>query len=193
MSSTTFTPIELDAFKEVGNIGSGNAATSLSELLNCRVGLEVSQVEILPMKNIMENIGFEEDGIHSITNMLTGDLNGFFWFLVKKEDSKVFYEILLGDPNAEDPSVIQEVGNIVGGNYLRALSEMLNITINLEPPEFVSPFDSFLTKQKQVELKLGGILLVQNQLTINEKTFNLFVSTVLEEESLNKVLKLLGL
>ncbi len=193
MSSATFTEIELDAFQEVGNIGSGNAATSLSQLLNCPVGLEVSKVTILPMQNLAQNMGFVESETLSLTNMLTGDLNGFFWFLVKKSDLKVFYELLLGTPDADDPSVVQEIGNIVGGNYLRALSEMLGVTINLEPPQFTSPIDSFLNQQKQVELKLGGILLVHNKLTIEDKTMDLCVSTVLEEDSLKEVLKRLGL
>ena len=36
----------LDLLKEIGNIGSGNAATSLSQMINMKVDMQVPNIEV---------------------------------------------------------------------------------------------------------------------------------------------------
>ena len=39
--------LELDTLREIGSIGTGNAATALSSLLQCEVRIEMPEVRIL--------------------------------------------------------------------------------------------------------------------------------------------------
>ncbi|HCI30102.1 MAG TPA: CheY-P-specific phosphatase CheC, partial [Fervidobacterium sp.] len=43
---------QLDAIKEVGNIGTGNAATALSMMLDKKVDISVPQVKVIPISKI---------------------------------------------------------------------------------------------------------------------------------------------
>ena len=49
--------IYLDALKEIGNIGAGTAATSLSKLLNRRVNMNVPEIKILSFNEVETVVG----------------------------------------------------------------------------------------------------------------------------------------
>ena len=188
-----FTPLQLDAIKELGNIGSGNAATSLSVLLNKPVNLEVGEVQIIPVDGFFERLSFSEAESLSLANELSEDLHGFFWLLIEKKHVGSLCETLTGMPGYEDPSVMEEISNILGGNYINALSQLLNLTIDMAPPKFLEPATEFLSQQKQVELGLEGVLFIQNTLTIDGEKMDVFLSTILDKPSLDKVLEVFGL
>ena len=57
---TNLTPFQLDAIREVGNIGAGHAATVLSQLLNKRVAMSVPKVNILPLAEACDVVGGPE-------------------------------------------------------------------------------------------------------------------------------------
>lgn len=52
MEHLKFTPIQLDALKEIFNIGAGNAATSLSILINNNIEMSVPCVNIVDFNTI---------------------------------------------------------------------------------------------------------------------------------------------
>lgn len=52
MENLKLTPIQLDAFKEIFNIGAGNAATSLSILINNNIEMSVPYVNIIDFNTI---------------------------------------------------------------------------------------------------------------------------------------------
>ena len=47
-------PVQLDVLKEIGNIGSGNAATALSQLLNRCIDMQVPQVRLMDVADAIE-------------------------------------------------------------------------------------------------------------------------------------------
>lgn len=57
---------KLDVLKEVGNIGSGNAATALSRLLNKPVDMGVPKVQMLPFEEIADKVGGNEQLVVAI-------------------------------------------------------------------------------------------------------------------------------
>jgi len=57
MMIKNLTPMQLDAIREVGNIGAGHAATVLSQLLKQRVSMTVPQVNILPLNEACNVVG----------------------------------------------------------------------------------------------------------------------------------------
>ena len=50
--------VQLDVLKEIGNIGSGNAATALSKLVNKKIDMEVPRVKILEFKEVTDEALF---------------------------------------------------------------------------------------------------------------------------------------
>lgn len=60
MSREEFNDIELDAIKEVINIGAGNAATAISGLINKKVNMTVPKINILSFDEIFGDLDAEK-------------------------------------------------------------------------------------------------------------------------------------
>ena len=78
-NSNRLTSMEIDVLGEIGNIGSGNAATALSEMLGHPINIDVPEVIILDYDNMMKPIESIDDlddmdrsAIVEIGNILMG-------------------------------------------------------------------------------------------------------------------------
>ncbi len=133
--------IHFDVLKEVGNIGSGNAATALAQLIQDKVNMEQPQTELIQIENISDIVGGAETIVTAILITLEGDIEGMMMFMLDHSSAGNLSNILLKDIDEEtinenklDESAIKESGNIIAGAYLRALSKLLNITIEPSIP-----------------------------------------------------------
>ena len=68
MDYRNLSPMQLDALKEVFNIGSANAATSLSLLLNRKIDMGVPNIKIIRLEEILEGLLKELCNINSINS-----------------------------------------------------------------------------------------------------------------------------
>ena len=51
------TPTQLDALREIGNVGAGNSATALSQIINHRIDMNVPEVSIVPLTEVPDLVG----------------------------------------------------------------------------------------------------------------------------------------
>jgi len=186
--STAFTALHLDAFREIGNIGSGNAATALSTLLGSTIDLDVGLVELLPIEACYQFFGFSPDEMTSVTHGLSEGLNGFFWFTIAKADQHLLTDKLTMGMDIDPLQVLPEISNILAGSYLMALSSMLNMFIDLHPPSF-EPITRILDHATVFHPQ---VLIIQNKLLFEDQTVNCFINTVLDNASLERMLSALG-
>lgn len=132
MSYQEFNALQLDALREVGNIGAGNAATALSQLLNRKVDMTVPAVNIVPFSDVFSRIGAEDIAIGVIVRVL-GDTPGNILFVFEKEVALNIIESLTGMRDEEfgelGSSVLCEIGNIVSGSYMNAIAKFTNLVI----------------------------------------------------------------
>lgn len=132
MSFLKFSPMQLDALKEVGNIGAGNAATALSQLLNKKVDMTVPAVNIVPFDEIFSRIGGEEIVVGVIVRVL-GDTPGNILFIFDNETAFNIIELLTGMKDSTisemGESVLCEVGNIISSSYMNAIARFTNLLI----------------------------------------------------------------
>ncbi|WP_404452644.1 chemotaxis protein CheC [Virgibacillus necropolis] len=132
---------QLDVLQEIGNIGAGNAATSMSKLLNKKIDMHVPSVKIIAFDEVMDMIGGPENLIVAILIRIQGNAPGtVFFILTVPEAENLVRQItsdsqfrLFGDqpPSELAISALQEVGNILAGSYLSALSDFTRI--NMQP------------------------------------------------------------
>jgi chemotaxis protein CheC len=124
--------IQLDALKEVGNIGSGNAATALSQLINKKVDMTVPAVNIVPFETIFSRIGGEEIVIGVIVRVL-GETPGNILFIFEKEIALNLIETLTGQREETisemGNSVLCEIGNIISSSFMNAIARFTNLLI----------------------------------------------------------------
>ncbi|WP_125152118.1 chemotaxis protein CheC [Clostridium rectalis] len=132
MSYEHLTPMQIDALREVGNIGAGNAATALSQLLNKKIDMSVPSINVVPFDEIFSGIGGEEIVFGVLVRVL-GDTPGNILFVFQKETAINIIESLTGVKEESisemGNSVISELGNIISASYMNAIAKFANLTI----------------------------------------------------------------
>jgi chemotaxis protein CheC len=133
--SATYNDLQLDALRELANIGAGNASTALSGMLGRAVDLTVPDARLLPMHEAVDAIGPPESEITGIALGVMGDMPSIVLMLVTPPDADALCA-LLGLPPASEyaESALGEIGNIVGTSYLNALAGMTGIELEPTPP-----------------------------------------------------------
>lgn len=124
---------QLDALREVANIGSGHAATSLSQLVRERVMVRVPKVITGSLENVVLKIAEPNEIVVSVLLYFLGDLSGRTLLIYPYEDAQQLTSILM--PAVQDKreevkeSLIKEVSNILSCSYMNALGELLGVLI----------------------------------------------------------------
>ena len=134
--------LQLDGLREVANIGAGHAATALSQLTNRRIMVGVPQVKVLRIDEISDMIGTGEEVVAGVAMQMLGDLTGRTVQIFPKETAEKVAGILIGRDAVDFPdgfgeleqSALKEVGNILGGAYLNALSDFLGLLLLMSVP-----------------------------------------------------------
>jgi chemotaxis protein CheC len=128
----------LDILREIGNIGAGNAATALSTLLNKKIDMKVPNVQILSFDEMMDLAGGAETIVVSVFLRIEGDAPGSMIFVLPLDQATYFVHQMTDEsdfsfqrpPYSEmSLSVLQEVGNILSGSYLSALSDFTKLNL----------------------------------------------------------------
>lgn len=133
--------MQLDALKEIGNIGAGNAATALSTLLNKRIDMTVPKIDILPFNEVVEIMGGAESLVAGGYLEVKGDAPMSILFVIPEKSVSLFMKLLLGkemktieDFDEMSESVIKEVTNILAGSYLNSLGMFTNLVFEATVP-----------------------------------------------------------
>lgn len=143
-------PYHLDVLKEVGNIGAGNAATALSRLLNKLIDMNVPSVRVVSFQEITELIGGADEIVAAVYLRIEGNVPGNMFFILTLQEAEELIGKLTGlqDINLTKQkmsemavSALQELGNILAGSYLSALSDLTKL--NLQPSVPALTIDMF--------------------------------------------------
>lgn len=133
--------LHIDVLKEIGNIGAGNAATSLSQMLSKRIDMNVPEVSLLNYDDIIESIGGAENVVVGILVSFDGDIDGVILFLLKKEFVHLILNSLLGtelhsfeEISEMEMSALSEIGNIMVSSYVNSVSTLTNMRIDITVP-----------------------------------------------------------
>lgn len=127
---------ECDVLCEVGNIGAGHAANSLSQLLLLPVDLDVPEVQILDYETAAKSLGGAENYVTALLLQYDGDLTGMIMFVFQNEFSESIIKCLIDDGDDEEmaQSALKEIGNIMASSYVNAIADMTGLRINVSIP-----------------------------------------------------------
>lgn len=130
------TTIQLDALREVGNVGAGNAATALSQIINRKIEMTVPEVAILPLGDVPDVVGGPDIMVAGVYLRVFGPAPSSILFLLPRESAFALVDMLMGRErgltnrlDAMDESALLEIGNILAGAYLNALSFFTRFTL----------------------------------------------------------------
>ncbi|MBQ6773334.1 MAG: chemotaxis protein CheC [Synergistaceae bacterium] len=141
----SFNALQLDAIREVGNIGTGNAATALSGLLSRMIHMSVPQTELVSIYELGEHYGDPMEIVGAVFVRSTGGFHCSLIFIQHEEDANLMVELLLKQqfgthiPIDELPqeiidSALSEVGNIVLSSFLNAINLLLGTQHQISVP-----------------------------------------------------------
>jgi chemotaxis protein CheC len=134
--------IQIDALREVGNIGAGNAAIALSQMVDKKVDLSVPKATLLPLVGVPDLVGGPETTVAGIYLSIAGDCSGSILLLLEKESASSLAGLMVPaeTPTAElsvvKRSALQETGSILSGAYLSALGQLTGLFFKPSVPGF---------------------------------------------------------
>lgn len=159
--------MHMDVLKEIGNIGAGSAATALAKMLNKKIDMEVPKVKVLQFKEVNEVLGGAEIPVVGLLLNVNGDLSGNIMFILQQDAAHVLVNILMGKPWDDSSefgeielSALKEIGNILTGSYLSALSTLTGLSIMPSVPELAIDMAGAIISVPAIEFgKLGDSVL----------------------------------
>ena len=196
--------IQYDVLREIGNIGAGNATTALSQMLNQKMDMSVPKVALVPFNEISDVMGSEDQTVVGIMLGFEGDVEGMMMFLFDTKSAHHLVNTLMMrdkedgvEEGAEfsdmDMSALNEIGNIVSGSYLTAISKLTNLKMISTVPEMTIDMIGALLSVPASEFGKYGdkLLLIQSQ--FGELDFvNRYFLMIPELNSYDKLLESLG-
>jgi chemotaxis protein CheC len=137
-------PAQMDAMREIANIGAGHAATALSQMTNRTIMIEVPEVSIVPLEEVDRMLGEPDEVMAAVMMKVLGDLTGRTVQVFPGNTAAKLTSILLGVGEPSFPegfdethqSALREVGNIIVGAYLNALSDFMGKLLIMSVPGF---------------------------------------------------------
>lgn len=196
---------QFDVLKEIGNIGAGNATTALATMLNIKVEMSVPNVALLPFDNISSFIGSEEQTVVGILLEIQGDIDGMMMFLFDMKSAHHLVNSLMmrdvhqdengmADFSEMEMSALNEIGNIVSGSYLSALSGLTGMKMVSSVPALSIDMLGALLSVPAIEFGKYGdkLLMIQSEFGEDDFVTGYFL-LIPELESYDKILTSLGM
>ena len=192
-----FNEMELDVLRELGNIGAGHAATSLSQLLNRTIEISVPKVYIVEITDTLKALNRKPDEI--VTSVVTGlndidNVVGFLFLIFPNNVDKKIAEIMMVEEEMCD-SALTEIGNILASSFCNALAEFLDIVLMPTPPNLVKDYilsvlDELLA---QIATKSNYLILFETQLKDENNMVTLDIILVPSETLMNYIRKAISM
>ncbi|MDD2999748.1 MAG: chemotaxis protein CheC [Candidatus Riflebacteria bacterium] len=196
------TKTQLDALREVGNIGSGNAASALAQFLNRKIDMAVPNATILDFKAIPELVGGPDKVVMGVFLRVMGEISGRFLLLIPEKTAIKLLRTLIPGCQLENPfkmnelesSCMREVGNILAGAFLNALSiltqtPMLNSLPSMTFDMAGAILDTVIADMTAVSDK---VLMIETSFIESEEDLRIHIFMLPSPVSLERLLQKIG-
>jgi chemotaxis protein CheC len=192
----------LDLIREIGSIGTGNAATALSSMLNKTVRMTLPDVQILGYNEAIKFLGDPEEIVAAILVKMTGEINGLMLFILKmdfinevlssvmQQEIEDYYQL-----NVLETSALEEIGNIIISSYVNAMSTLSEVTINLSVPDIAVNMLGGILSVPMVEFgyQTDKMMMISGQFVIGGNVLHSDLLMMPDIMSLNFLMEKLGI
>lgn len=191
---------QLDALREVANIGAGHAATALSLMTGQTIMISVPRLVVSAVNEIPNHVAEREEPVAAVLLRMLGDLTGLTLLVLPRATALRVAEMMAHKPEGTftemgeyEQSAIREAGNILSSAYLNALAEFMGMILLPSPPLLtVDMSDAILTStylESSQETDLVFVVESEFYLTeINEQLRGFFF-LLPDKASLDQILK----
>ncbi len=202
MNISDIDSIHLDVLKEVCNIGAGNAATSLSQILSRKVEMNVPNAKVVGFNDLMSSFVNEEMVVLGVMLLLEGDIDGSMIFIMPKSSAGVMLSPLLGKEYSEDTvfdemdfSASKEIGNIIVSAYINSLATMTGFKIRVSEPFATVDMAASILSVPVIELgrQTDNVLFMESYIACDGIELGGHFIMLPSLESYGKIMKALGM
>lgn len=191
---------QLDVLKEIGNIGAGHAATALSQLISEPIAMTVPNVSIVSLAEVSEILGGAEQVVVGIYMRMFGDVPGKIIFVFSEDEALTLAEMLtkIKNPaqalNDYEESALKEIGNIMTGAYLYALTKLTGYNVLSSVPVLAKDMVGAILNTALLEFGIIGdyALFIQTQFSLTQRKINGHFFLVPDPGALDVLLNALG-
>ncbi|MDR1570894.1 MAG: chemotaxis protein CheC [Clostridiales Family XIII bacterium] len=194
--------MHIDVLREIGNIGAGNAATSLGMILNAEVDIQLPKVQISDFDTAVNALGGAEAMTVGVLLNFSGEANGLIMFLLGMDDAQNITSILVddGDDGGEGlseikRSAIQEIGNILGSAYINSIAQLTGLRIEVSIPYIAIDMAGALLSVPIIQFGAIGdkVMFIEEGFFTSERKLNSNVIMFAEVDTLQRIMGRLGL
>ena len=194
-------PTQMDALREIGNVGAGNSATALSQIINHRIDMNVPEVSIVPLGDVPDLVGGPEAMVVGVFLRVYGQAPGNILFLLPEESAFYLVDMLMGKKRGEtqnldylDESALMEIGNILAGAYLNALFNLTKLSLLPSIPALAMDMAGAILSVVLIQLGQMGdhALVIETEFTTDEEGIKGHFFLVPDPGSLDTILTAVG-
>ncbi|WP_455616079.1 chemotaxis protein CheC [Eisenbergiella sp.] len=187
-----------DILKEIGNIGTGNAVTALSQMLMHPVEIAVPDLKIMKYQEVCTLLNDAEELQTGIMVGVSGDMQGMFLFLLSETFTMAVIDKILGTESRSitglgdmEHSLICELGNIMCGSYINALAAVMDMSLDVSVPDMcIDMGGAILSVPLSRFLRVSDdILMIDNLFRLGGASFHGRILFLPEPESLDVMLR----
>ncbi len=191
----------LDVLKELGNIGAGNATTAIANMLGMKIDMNVPNIRLIEVSDLGQAIGAEEEVVIGIFLEVQQDVEGSMMFMLDIPSARYLVnKLMMTDVSPEVPfgemelSALKEIGNIIAGSYLSAMSSLTNLVIVPSIPYIAVDMAASILSVPAIEFGRFGdnALLIQTEICADVAINGYFI-LMPEQDSYVKILSSLGI
>ncbi len=193
---TNYTEMQLDALRELANIGSGTAATSLSAMLGRPVDISVPSARALPLAEAVEAVGDAEAEVTGVVLPVFGSIDAIVLLVFSPESAATLVRLLGVDPDDElAASALCEIGNIVGCSYIGAFAAMTGLALEPSPPSLATDMLGAIVTSvlAGAALETDVALLLDSALTVEGEECSFGFMLVPTADGVHELLTCLGM
>jgi chemotaxis protein CheC len=195
MPATTLTTFQLDALRELANIGSGTAGTALSQMLGRSVDISVPNALVLPLGEAVEAVGEPEEDVTGVVIPLQGELDAIVLLVFPVSDAATLCGLLGVEAGTEvGLSALSEIGNILGASYVGAIAAMTGLDLDLTPPQTVTDMLAAIVSTVLASRSAGTdtAMILDSELTVEGEACSLSFLLLPAAGEVQEVLRRMG-
>ena len=191
---------QLDALREVANIGAGHAATALSEMTGQTIMISVPRLVVSAVNEIPNHVQNNEEPVAAVLLRMLGDLTGLTLLVLPRATALRVAEMMMRKPegtftelNAFEQSAIKEAGNILSSAYLNALAEFMGMILLPSPPQLEVDLSDAIFTSTYLESSMGTdlVFVIESEFYLKDLNVALrgFFFLLPDAASLEQILK----
>jgi len=201
MRLSDLSELQIDALREVGNIGAGHAATALSQLVGKPINLSPPTLELISLQEIPRVLGGPEKLVGAVYSRFLGDIEGGMLFMAPRDASLALADLMHGREvgtsrsfGHDEEALITHTGSILAAAYLAAIARFSDLNVLPSKPAFALDMAGAVLEVATVEVGLKGdtALLLRTNFSDEDTSVEVVLFFLPEQDSLDTMLGRLG-